>query len=222
MVRNDIQLAFELDSLGAETEGLAPSWNIAPTQDVAIIVERLGEPSGRHRELHVARWGLVPPWAKDLASGPPMFNARIETVAEKRPFAPSLKKQRCIIPANGYFEWQATASGKIPHYIHYQDDAPLAFAGLYAWWKAPDGTWLASTAIITKHAEGPMSHIHDRVPAILRAEDYDQWLNPHLDDPLAARAILETATPELAADIVGKGVGNTRNNTAQNIIPTEG
>ena len=260
MARNDIQLAFDLDSLGPETEGLAPSWNVAPTQNIAIIVERLLKnedlapashgasasgtltesvdgaaasrapaadgPSPRQllgisRELHVARWGLVPPWAKDLAGGPPMFNARIETVAEKRTFAPSLKNRRCIIPANGYFEWQSGSGGKIPHYMHYADNSPLAFAGLYSWWKAPDGSWLLSATIITKEAEGPMSRIHDRIPAILRAEDYDQWLDPHLNDPLAARAIVEIEGPELTADIVGTNVGNTRNNAPENIVPVE-
>lgn len=222
MAPHDIQLAFNLDALGEETEGLAPSWNVAPTQDIAIIVERLDEEADKvSRELHVARWGLVPPWSKDPAAGPQMINARIETVAEKRTFAPSLKKRRCIVPANGYFEWQATAGGKIPHYIHYADESPLAFAGLYGWWKAPDGAWLLSATIITRAAAGPMTQIHDRTPVLLRPDYYDQWLDPRLTDPLAARAVIERPNPELSAQVVAKAVGNPRNNSPENILPVE-
>ncbi len=108
----DIQLAFDIDSLGPECESLEPSWNVAPTQDVPIVVERFdtfhpsagnNPPGGEKvvRELHVARWGLVPPWSKDPSQGPQMINARIETRAEKRSFAPSLAKRRCIVPADG-------------------------------------------------------------------------------------------------------------------------
>lgn len=220
MAPNEIQLAFDLDALGEETEGLAPSWNVAPTQDIAIVLERLAESDQQvSRELHMARWGLVPPWAKEPGAGPVMFNARIETVAEKRTFAPSLKKRRCIVPANGYFEWEKTSSGKVPHYIHYAAGGPLAFAGLYGWWKAPDGSWLLSATIITRSAEGPMSRIHDRIPVILPRESYDQWLDPHLDDPEAARSIIDVPSPELVADIVGKNVGNVRNNSPENIKP---
>ena len=102
------------------------------------------------RELHVARWGLVPPWSKDPSKGPQMINARIETLPEKRTFAPALAKRRCIIPADGYFEWQAKATGKIPHYIHSTNGELLAFAGLYGWWKKPDSTWLLTATIITR------------------------------------------------------------------------
>lgn len=221
MASNDIQLAFDLDSLGEETEGLAPSWNVAPTHNIAIIVERLLDSDaggGISRELHVARWGLVPPWAKEPARGPQLINARMETVAEKRAFAPSLKKRRCIIPANGYFEWQAAADGKIPYYIHLPDGRPLGFAGLYGWWKKPDGSWLLSATIITRAAEGPLSQIHDRAPVVLWSEDNDSWLDPHLTDPATARAIIERPNEELVAEIVGKSVGNPRHNTPENIV----
>ncbi|MFT3943454.1 MAG: SOS response-associated peptidase [Ancrocorticia sp.] len=242
----DIQLAFDLDALGPECEVLTPSWNVAPTQDVGIVVERIldGHPSdiravygtqiagvptkepdssqGSHsvtRELHVARWGLVPPWSKDPSKGPQMINARIETLAEKRTFAPSLGKRRCIVPADGYFEWQATAGGKIPHYIHATDAAPLAFAGLYGWWKKPDGSWLLSTTIITRAAEGDLAAIHDRTPIVLTPDEFAAWLDPHQEDKYAALQLIDRSNQPLQADVVGKAVGNIRNNSPENIRP---
>lgn len=274
-----IQLAFDLDSLGPECESLPPSWNVAPTQDIPIIVERMdphgsknrsdrpapdgginghGNPAvaaephqpsgsgvetrdhssnGTHahghapgntairdsgsavRELHVARWGLVPPWSKDPSKGPQMINARIETLPEKRTFAPALAKRRCIVPADGYFEWQAKATGKIPHYIHSTNGELLAFAGLYGWWKKPDSTWLLTATIITRAAEGELAKIHDRTPVVLERFEFSSWLDPGQDDPYAALAVIDRPNRELHAEAVGKAVGNVRNNGPENIIP---
>ncbi len=239
----DIQLTFDLDALGPECEVLTPSWNVAPTQDVGIVVERIlnghdavdgtqiaGAPTKEPdssaqgsgsvtRELHVARWGLVPPWSKDPSKGPQMINARIETLAEKRTFAPSLATRRCIVPADGYFEWQATAGGKIPHYIHSADGVPLAFAGLYGWWKKPDGSWLLSTTIVTRAAEGELAAIHDRTPVVLTPNEFSEWLDPHQQDKYAARQLIDRPNQLLQADVVGKAVGNIRNNSPENIQP---
>ncbi len=243
----DIQLTFDLDILGPECESLTPSWNVAPTQDVGIVVERIdsgpeilrgrvasvaankgtdrrhtptndGEPCVT-RELHVARWGLVPPWSKDPSTGPQMINARIETLAEKRTFAPSLSKRRCIVPADGYFEWQATSGGKIPHYLHSVDGTPLAFAGLYGWWKKPDGSWLLTVTIITRAAEGELAAIHDRTPVILTPDEFAAWLDPHQEDKYAALQLIDRPGQPLQADVVGKAVGNIRNNSPENIQP---
>ena len=243
----DIQLTFDLDALGPECEVLTPSWNVAPTQDVGIIVERIldgreGDVHAEHgtqiagvpseekdsstqgsrsvtRELHVARWGLVPPWSKDPSQGPQMINARIETLAEKRTFAPSLATRRCIVPADGYFEWQAAAGGKIPHYIHSVDGTPLAFAGLYGWWKKPDGSWLLSTTIVTCAAQGELATIHDRTPVILTPDEFTEWLDPHQQDKLVALQHIDRPNQPLQADVVGKAVGNVRNNSPENILP---
>ncbi len=264
-VLTDIQLAFDLDSLGPECESLQPSWNVAPTQDIPIIVERAipnsaensggrevlsgankegvqhVEPAGPAnssgdsarvtgnaqarntnsvvRELHVARWGLVPPWSKDPSKGPQMINARIETLAQKRTFAPSLAKRRCIIPADGYFEWQSAEGGKVPHYIHSTNSELLAFAGLYGWWRKPDGSWLLTATIITRAAEGDLARIHDRTPIVLERTEYTSWLDPAQDDPYTALAIIDRPNRTLQADIVGRAVGNIRNNSPQNIVP---
>lgn len=225
----DIQLAFDIDTLGSECESLEPSWNVAPTQDIPIVVERFARPlsaTGSHspgddvvRELHVARWGLVPPWSKGPSQGSQMINARVETLAEKRSFAPSLAKRRCIVPADGYFEWQATAGGKIPYFIHSAGGSPLGFAGLYGWWKKPDGSWLLSATIVTRAAEGELARIHERTPLILEPGEYEAWLDPRQDDPYAALALIERSNREVQADIVGKAVGNIRNNHPDNIVP---
>lgn len=224
-VLGDVQLAFDIDSLGSECESLRPSWNVAPTQDIPIVVERIAleavehAPNGVVRELHVARWGLVPPWSKDPAKGPQLINARIETLAEKRTFAQSLAKRRCIVPADGYYEWQAAAGGKIPHYIHSASGALLAFAGLYGWWKNPDGTWLLTATIITASAQGNLAAIHDRNPVVLTSAEYASWLDPSQQDPHAALALIGRPNQTLRADVVAKAVGNIRNNSPENIVP---
>lgn len=228
----NVQMAFNLDALGPECESLTPSWNVAPTQDVGIVVERIDEDSRnqRHtptnegepcvtRELHVARWGLVPPWSKDPSKGPQMINARIETLAEKRTFSPSLATRRCIVPADGYFEWQAAAGGKIPHFIHSTDGTPLAFAGLYGWWKKPDGSWLLSATIVTRAAEGELAAIHDRTPVILSPNEFSPWLDPQQQDKLVALHLIDRPNQPLQADVVGTAVGNIRNNSPENIRP---
>lgn len=220
---SDIQLEFELDAVSSSAQSLRPSWNVAPTTDVAIVLERLAEapetasPAQFSRELHLARWGLLPPWAKSETSGPLLINARIETVAEKKSFSASLAKRRCIIPADGYFEWKKDGASKQPFYIH--SEKPLAFAGLYSWWKATPDTWLLTTTIITRQAIGGLAAIHERTPAIVEPDEYGAWLDPDLVDPEEALAILERPNRPLIAQPVGSSVGNIRNNSPENIIP---
>ncbi|MCF2706528.1 SOS response-associated peptidase [Arcanobacterium haemolyticum] len=210
MTTKDLQLEFDLDTVPDE---FVPSWNVAPTQDVPVVVERVKD-TGRVRELYAARWGLVPPWSKNPQAGPSLINARVETLRDKRVFAPALAKRRCIVPANGYFEWQTSASGKQPYYIH--DERLLAFAGLYEWWKAPDGTWLLSTTIVTTSARSELSFIHDRSPVLLERGEYSSWLSPATSAD-EAYALLTRTNRLLRAEPVGQGVGNPRHNSPHNI-----
>lgn len=148
-----------------------PNWNVAPTTDVPVVLERAEPASGTEirREVHVARWGLVPPWAKDLSVGSRAFNARSETVTEKPTFRAAVKARRCAVPVDGYYEWLKPESGapksakKRPFYVHPRDGSPIYFAGLYEWWKdaslpeGDPGRWLLSCTILT----GPSPDVAD-------------------------------------------------------------
>jgi len=152
-----------------------PRYNIAPTQPVAAI--RLNK-DGKQRELTFFRWGLVPSWSKDIKIGSRLINARSETVAEKPSFRTAFKRRRCIIPANGFYEWQRRGSRKQPVYIHAADNNLLALAGLWEVWRTPDGDSLQTCTILTTSPNEIMAPIHNRMPVILEPEDFDTWLDP--------------------------------------------
>lgn len=163
---------FEIEE---SPSSLIPSYNIAPTQEVAAVVEEDDK-----RKLEMCHWGLIPSWAKDPAIGNKMINARAETVHEKPSFRSAFKKRRCLILADGFYEWQKTDSGKQPFYIHMKDGSPFAFAGLWETWK--NGEEIRSCAIITTEANDLMDEIHHRMPVILPPENYDLWLDPDFDE----------------------------------------
>ncbi len=155
-------------------------YNIAPTQNVAVVTQN----GARHLENYV--WGLVPSWAKDPSIGSRMINARAETLAEKPSFRTALSRRRCLLPADGFYEWQAPAegaSGKTPTYLHRRDSGLFAFAGLWDEWHAPDGSPLRSCTIITTTPNAAAAPIHNRMPVILRPEDEAFWLDPAVSDP---------------------------------------
>ena len=152
---------------------LIPRYNVAPTQPVAAIWEE-----SNRREAHFARWGLVPRWVKDPREFPLLINARVETMAEKPAFRDALKHGRCVIPASGYYEWRTNPDKtKQPFYITLADDQPMALAGLYAVWSGPEGEEVDTVATITVPANNQLSVIHDRMPAILRGDAIEQWLD---------------------------------------------
>ena len=150
-----------------------PRYNIAPTQPVAAIWEQHGR-----REARFARWGLVPGWVKDPRDFPLIINARVETMAEKPAFRDALKHGRCIIPANGYYEWHTNADkSKQPYYITMEDDRPMALAGFVASWMGPNGEEIDSVATITVPANDQLSTVHDRMPVLLEGEAIEAWLD---------------------------------------------
>lgn len=159
-----------------------PSWNIAPTQEVAIILEsaKTGEVV---RRLESARWSLVPRFATALKSDYPTFNARSETAAEKATFRDSVRTMRALVPAGGYYEWQTEGDAKTPYFIH-RDEPLLSFAALYSWWRDPskaesdESRWVLSTSILTAPASGELALIHDRVPVFVSPDWWDTWLDP--------------------------------------------
>ncbi len=152
---------------------LAPRYNIAPTQDVPVI---RGGADGR--ELATMRWGLVPSWAKDLSIGARMINARIETVKEKPSFRAAFRRRRCLIPADGFYEWKTIAGAKQPFRIGFKDNRPFVFAGLWETWSDPGGDEIRTCTILTTEASEKLRPIHHRMPVILQPDLFEPWLDP--------------------------------------------
>jgi putative SOS response-associated peptidase YedK len=165
---------------------ISPRYNIAPTQPVLVIRQ-----VGKFREPSLLQWGLVPSWAKDPRSGPPLINARAETLATKPTFRSAFAKRRCLIPTDGFYEWK-TGDGKTKQafYIRLLKDRPFAFAGLWETWKGGESPPLESCTIITTAANSRLAELHERMPVILHEEDYDRWLAPALDDPPVLQSTL--------------------------------
>lgn len=158
----------------------APRWNIAPTTNTSIVLERETS-AGRLRQIATARWGLLPSWAKDPAMGSRTFNARSETVAEKPSFRSAFTRRRAIVPADGFYEWarppkQTAGEQKVPYWLSRPDG--LSFAGLHESWQAPDGIWVLSFTILTAAATGDDSWLHHRAPLLVPDEILDDWLAP--------------------------------------------
>ncbi|MCU0475260.1 MAG: SOS response-associated peptidase [Anaerolineae bacterium] len=174
-----LQLAFGLETLPAQ---MVPRYNIAPTQPVAVIT------NAAPTTLTFQRWGLVPSWAKDPSIGSQMFNARAETAAEKPSFKHALRRRRCLIPANGFYEWPV--KGKNPIYIYPDDPAPFAFAGLWEVWRGPDGEELPTCTILTTEPNEFMKAYHHRMAVILPPDLYGAWLSPAELSPAEALDLL--------------------------------
>jgi putative SOS response-associated peptidase YedK len=191
-------------------------FNIAPTQDVAAIrVAAAGGP----RQLGLLRWGLIPSWAKDPAMGARMINARAETVSEKPSFRAAFRRRRCLVPADGFYEWKKIGRKKQPYYFRRRDDRPFALAGLWEqWWdnRERDGEPLETCTIITTEANELSQPIHDRMPVILDATDYDLWLDPDAQDKEPLQALLQPYdASQLRADPVSTHVNNVRHDDPQ-------
>lgn len=162
-----------------EAPVLVPRYNIAPTQPVAIV--RAGR-QPELREWALVRWGLVPSWAKDPGIGVRMINARAETVAEKPSFRAAFKRRRCLVPADGFYEWQKVGKRKQPHYIRMHDRAPFAIAGLWEHWHGPDGSELETCTLLTTEPNELLAPLHNRMPVIIAPEDYEEWLDNSNED----------------------------------------
>ncbi|HBL27088.1 MAG TPA: hypothetical protein DD490_09665 [Acidobacteria bacterium] len=174
---DEIAILFDL----SEVPSLPPRFNIAPTQEAAVV--RVVEP-GAPRHLDFLRWGLVPYWAEDPGIGNRMINARAETVADKPAFRSSFRKQRCLIATDGFYEWKKEGKLKQPYHIRRQDRRPFAFAGLWARWKPRDGSGevLETFTILTTEANELIRPLHDRMPVIVEPSRFGLWLDPTLDD----------------------------------------
>jgi putative SOS response-associated peptidase YedK len=218
---------FDLDaSVDRQLKLFEPRYNIAPTQEVLAI---RADPRDGHRSVATLRWGLIPSWTKEPISGPPMINARAETLADKPTFRTAFRSRRCLIPADGFYEWQQSSGGgkakKQPFFIHRPDHAPFAFAGLWETWKAkPLGDQppltVESCTIVTTTANKTLSELHDRMPVILAPGDYANWLDPALQDTAVFQHLLAPCgEDELVAEAVGSHVNRATNDDPRCIAP---
>lgn len=214
---------------------LEPDYNVAPTKEVYAVVERppsreSDEPA--RRQLRVLRWGLVPSWAKDPSIGNRMINARMETVAEKPAYKRAFAKRRCLLPADGYFEWyptaQLTSAGKPrkqPFFIRPKDHGTLAMAGLYEIWRDPTRDdedperfrWTCT--VLTTEAEDALGHIHDRMPLMVEPDRWSQWLDPGTEQGSLLDLLVPAAPGGLEAYPVSTLVSNVRNNGPELLEP---
>lgn len=208
-----------LEQLGlADAPPLEPRYNIAPTQDVAAVRSKAGD----GRELAMLHWGLVPSWAKDLKIGNRLVNARAETIAEKPAFRSAFRRRRCLIPADGFYEWQVQGRSKQPYLIRFRDRRLFCFAGLWEHW--PKGEpQVESCTIITTDANPLMSTLHDRMPVIVSPSDYALWLDPAIEEPERLSPLLRPwQGDDLEALAVSTLVNNPRHESPQCIEPLEG
>ena len=228
----DLADAFALAFLANDAVALPPSWNVAPTDPVRLVVERPerladGSDGPLVRQLRLARWGLVPSWAKDVAIGSKLVNARSETLAEKPAFRRAFAARRGLVPAEGYYEWQARPAGpKQPFFVHPADDGVLALAALYEFWADPalarddPARWVVSTTIVTRDASPGLATLHHREPVMLPRESWDAWLDPATTTPAAAE-LLRLPAPDVTLRPVARTVGRVNENGPELISPVE-
>lgn len=197
---------------------LPPRYNIAPTQSVPSVVAD----EGSGRVLRMMHWGLVPRWAKDPSIGSRMINARSETVAEKPSFRSAMKRRRCLIPADGFYEWKKTEGGKQPYYIQLSSGKPFAFAGLHELWTGGGESALESCTIITTTPNELMAGLHNRMPVIISEEDFDEWLEPvELGADRRGELLAPWAGEPLVARPVSRTVNSPRNDSPACVEETE-
>lgn len=183
-IRTEFRVKKALDEI-------SPSFNIAPTQDI-LIVNNEGE-----KQLIACTWGLIPSWAKDPSIGHKTINARAETVAEKPMFRSAFRKHRCLVIADGFYEWEKTEEKKIPFYIRLRSGRPFGFGGLYSHWTSPEGAAVCTCTIITTIANELIEAIHDRMPVIIPKDKEDLWLDPEVQEPEKLHDLLKPYPAEL-------------------------
>ena len=224
----DLVEEFEVDRVDV-ARPLEPDYNVAPTEPVYAVFDRLSKDvpdAPPERRLATLTWGLVPSWAKNRSIGSRLINARVETLAEKPAFRRAFAKRRCLLPADGYYEWYATSqvgprgkAVKQPFFITPSDGGVLAMAGLYEIWRNPSvaedepGAFVWSAAVITTSAEDDLGHIHDRMPMLVERSRYDSWLDATVTSPERLADVLVPAAPgRLRAYPVSTAVNSVRNN----------
>ena len=217
--RSDADLSSLFDIALALDDELPPNYNVAPTDPVRIVLDRLQDDESV-RQLRTARWGLIPSWAKDRKIGARMINARSETITEKPAFKKAASQRRCIVPADGYFEWEKRDGAKVPYFLHGTEDV-IAMAGLYEFWRdSESGDWVVSCTVLTTPATDSLGHIHDRSPVIVPADLRSQWLDPTVTAVDEVTEMLRSIPePTLEPYEVSSAVNSVRNNGPELLVP---
>jgi putative SOS response-associated peptidase YedK len=215
--KSDLRKIAPLFKVEVVESDLQPSFNVAPRQPIAVIME-----DGK-KKIVTMQWGLIPFWAKDPAIANKLINARAETLAEKPSFRHSFKSKRCLIIADGFYEWKKEGDEKRPMFITLKNGEPFCMAGLYDHWKSPDGSQVVSCAIVTTAANPFMEPIHSRMPVIVPAEAHDFWLDPRNTDVSVLQALLKPfEAGEMHAVQVSKLVNDPHHNSPDLILPIGG
>jgi putative SOS response-associated peptidase YedK len=209
----DLAVQFDLPSIPS----LQPRYNIAPTQPVAAV--RIAA-EGTVREMVLLHWGLIPFWAKDPEIGARMINARAETVADRPAFRHAFRRRRCLVVADGFYEWQKQNGTKQPFYIRLRDAQPFAFAGLWERWEGADTGVIESCTLLTTQPNELMLPLHNRMPVILQPKDYDLWLDPEMQKVESLQPLLQPyPSQEMAAYAVSRWVNSPDNDDPRCILP---
>ena len=212
------EVARIFDAELRDDEPIRPRFNCAPTDPLTVVLER---EDGRVLERH--RWGLIPPWAVDPSAGGRMINARAETVATSPAFRVALRRRRCIVPADGFYEWERRGRARQPWFIHRADGQPMAMAGLWSLWRdLAVGLWISSCAVITTAANATVAPLHDRMPVLLPADAWDAWMDPSESSADFLRELLVPAEAALLARYpVSTRVNSVRNEGRDLVEPVE-
>jgi putative SOS response-associated peptidase YedK len=199
----------------AEQPNFPPRYNIAPTQPIPVVITGKGV-----RHFRLMHWGLLPAWVKDPRKFTPLINARAETVKERPAFKNAIKRRRCLIPADGYYEWQTSERHKRPYFIHRGDGSPIGLAGVAETWIGPNGEELDTVAIVTAPASADLAALHHRVPVTIPPSDFERWLDCNAHDVDAVMALLRGPDEgEFVWHEISTRVNRVANDDAQLILP---
>jgi len=213
-IHSPIDIIAEIFGVAEWDIEYSPRYNIAPSQDILIVINE-----GK-RKLIKSRWGFVPSWSRDLNTGYRMINARAETAAGSRAFRSAFEKQRCLVVADGFYEWKKEGTTKKPFYIRLKSQKPFGFAGLYNVWTSPEGERLCTSTIMTTNANELVMPIHDRMPVITPPDKYDAWLDPAVQDGSALQGVLHPySSGEMECFPVTPKMNSFKYNSPENIKP---
>jgi putative SOS response-associated peptidase YedK len=207
---NDLIEEYEIDR---NLSDLGPRYNIAPGQEISAIIIDEG------KKIVKFKWGLIPSWAKDPSIGHKLINARAETIREKPSFRNSFKRRRCLILADGFYEWKTEGREKIPVYVKLKSGAPFTLAGMYDFWKSPEGQTIGTCTIITTEANEMFSAIHNRMPVIIKKNDHKVWLDLAQDDQMLLPFLGPIDQNEIEFYEVSKLVNSPKNDSPDCIVP---